>query len=218
MVTTCRSTLALLLLLLGAGPHLIGRVTGEETAAGQQQQITTITTSSSEPCAFNRFCTCVTETVQSITPHSDAVQLDSNLEAANSSSDDLLNVLHLEQSADTIYSHSKLYEITCLNSPFYSVPKLPGGHLYRLNLIGSRQLSRIKAFSFIQSQISSITISRSKVQVLLRNFLFYSEPDILAPKYPFKSFSFLPLCLGLGHRQRCISWQRVDVDYARSES
>lgn len=172
MVTTCHSMLTLLLLLLlgSGGQNLVGLVTGEEpeTTAGQQQQqqITTITTSSSEPCGFNRFCTCVTENVQSITPHSDAVQLDPTLEQTNSSNDDLLNVLHLEQTANTIYSHSKLYEITCLNSPFYSVPKLPGGHLYRLNLIGSKQLSRIKASSFIQSQISSITISRSKVQVL----------------------------------------------------
>ena len=174
MVTTCRLTLALLLLLLSSGgQNLVGLVAGEEpeTTVGQQQQqqqqITTITTSSSEPCGFNRFCTCVTENVQSITPHSDALQLDPTLEQANSSNDDvLLDALHIEQAANTIYSHSKLYEITCLNSPFYSVPKLPGGHLYRLNLIGSKQLSRIKASSFIQSQISSITISRSKVQVL----------------------------------------------------
>lgn len=175
MVTTCRSTLALLLLLLwgsgGPAATLVGLVTGEESDGSAprqpQQQITTITTSSSEPCGFNRFCTCVTENVQSITPpQSDTVQLDATFEQGNSSSDDLLNALHIEQASSTIYSHNKLYEITCLNSPFYSVPRLPGGHLYRLNLIGSKQLSRIKASSFIQSQISSITISRSKVQVL----------------------------------------------------
>lgn len=187
MVTTCRPTLAVLLLLLwgsgGPAANLVGLVTGEESdgsaPAHPQQQITTITTSSSEPCGFNRFCTCVTENVQSITPpQSDGVQLDAAFEqGANSSSDDLLNALHIDQASNTIYSHSKLYEITCLNSPFYSVPRLPGGHLYRLNLIGSKQLSRIKANSFAQSQISSITISRSKVQVLesYLEFFFSSQ-------------------------------------------
>lgn len=200
MVTILHTTLALLL-LLGSGPTG-GLVTGEESepTAGQPQQITTITTSSSEPCTFNRFCTCVTENVQSITPHSDGVQLDSNLEqGGNSSNDDLLNALHIEQAANTVYSHSKLYEITCLNSPFYSVPKLPGSYLYRLNLIGSKQLSRIKASSFSQSQISSITISRSKVQVLLR-INFYLEFASIG-KFPKKQIRQLALSFHLGHRQ-----------------
>ena len=151
---------ALLLLILISGSLVLG----EEADAVGQQQITTITTSSSESCIFNRFCTCITENIQSIAPQSDSL-IGSTLDNNSTTTDDLLNSLNIEQQTSTIYSHSKLYEITCLNSPFYTIPKLPLGHLYRLNLIGSKQLSRIKSSSFSQTQISSITITRSKVQV-----------------------------------------------------
>lgn len=160
------TTLVLLLLILSNG--LISLATGDEADVASGQQITTITTSSSEPCMFNRFCTCVTENIQSVAPQqpsADAALLDSTLENNSSLAEDLLNSFNIDQHANTVYSHSKLYEITCLNSPFYTVPKIPSGHLYRLNLIGAKQLSRIRSSSFVQTQISSITITRSKVQV-----------------------------------------------------
>lgn len=161
-----KSTLVLLVVILNI-TDFISLVTSNESdvTSGQPQQITTITTSSSEPCSFNRFCTCVTENIQSITPQIDSL-VDTTLE--NNNTDDLLNSFNIDQQTNTIYSHSKLFEITCLNSPFFTIPKLPSGSLYRLNLIGCKQLSRIKSSSFIQTQISSITISRSKVQVNIR--------------------------------------------------
>lgn len=176
------STLVLLLILSNS---LISLASGDDPDV-TGGQITTITRFTTTGCHFNRFCTCVTENIQSLnlpnigqspdSLYSDAAASEVNV----NTTDDLLNSLNLDQQSNAIYSHSKLYEVTCLNLPFYNVPKLPSGHLYRLNLINAKQLAHIKSSSFAQIQISSITITRSKVQVIDSDSFIGSESTLTA--------------------------------------